>query len=81
MTGLERCLNKNSPAGAAFLLLPASEITYGSFHRTITLPEGVDKDKLNAEYRNGMLEITAPIAAAALPRKVEIKSLPGPATT
>ena len=55
------------------------EITYGSFQRSMLLPEGVDTDKLNAEYRNGILEITAPISAAALPRKVEIKSLPGPA--
>jgi HSP20 family protein len=52
------------------------EITYGSFARNILLPEGVDKDKLTAEYRNGTLEITAPIATNALPRKVEIKSIP-----
>jgi HSP20 family protein len=52
------------------------EISYGSFTRTLVLPEGVDKDKISAEYRNGMLEITAPIANAALPKRVEIKSLP-----
>ena len=51
------------------------EISYGSFQRLIELPEGVDKDKLTAEYRNGVLEITAPISAAALPRKIEVKSL------
>jgi HSP20 family protein len=51
------------------------EITYGSFTRNILLPEGVDKEKLTAEYRNGTLEITAPIATNALPRKVEIKSI------
>ena len=52
------------------------EITYGSFQRVIDLPEGVDKDKVTAEYRNGILEVTAPISAAALPRKIEVKSLP-----
>ena len=52
------------------------EITYGTFQRLIELPEGVDKDKLTAEYRNGVLEIAAPIAAAALPRKIEVKSMP-----
>jgi HSP20 family protein len=52
------------------------EISYGSFQRVIELPEGVDKDKVSAEYRNGILEVTAPISAAALPRKIEVKSLP-----
>ena len=52
------------------------EIVYGSFQRVIELPEGVDADKVNAEYRNGMLEITVPISAAAQPRKIEIKSTP-----
>ena len=56
------------------------EISYGSFARAISLPEGVDADKLTAEYRNGMLEITAPLATAALPRKVEIRALPAAAS-
>jgi HSP20 family molecular chaperone IbpA len=38
------------------------------------LPEGVLAEKLTAEYTNGVLEITAPVAAVALPRKIEIKS-------
>lgn len=50
------------------------EIAYGTFERTFTLPEGVSFEKLNAEYVNGVLEITAPVAAAVLPRKIEIKT-------
>ena len=49
------------------------EITYGVFERTLTLPEGVNVEKLMAEYVNGVLEITAPVAAAALP--IEIKTM------
>ena len=52
------------------------EIKYGQFERVLTLPEGVLADKLTAEYYNGVLEITAPMAVAALPRKVEIKTVP-----
>jgi HSP20 family protein len=49
------------------------EFAYGTFERTIELPEGVLAEKLVAEFVNGVLEITAPIAAAALPRKIEVK--------
>ena len=50
------------------------EIAYGVFERILPLPEGVNVEKLTAEYVNGVLEITAPIAAAALPRKIEVKT-------
>ena len=50
-----------------------TEIAYGVFERTVPLPEGVLAEKLNAEYSNGVLEITAPVAAVALPRRIEIK--------
>ena len=52
------------------------EFAYGKFERTWELPEGVTSDKINAEFVNGMLEITAPIAAVALPKKIEIKTVP-----
>ena len=49
------------------------EWMYDSFEREIALPEGVDREKISAEYRSGTLEITAPISAAALPRRIEVK--------
>lgn len=52
------------------------EFSYGRFERSIMLPEGIDTDKLTAEYKNGVLEIEAPISAAALPKRIEIKALP-----
>jgi HSP20 family protein len=52
------------------------EIAYGVFERILTLPEGVTAEKLTAEYVNGVLEIAAPVSAAALPRKIEVKTAP-----
>ena len=56
--------------------LMEQEVAYGVFERTLTLPEGVIVERLTAEYVNGVLEIAAPIAVAALPRKIEIKTTP-----
>ena len=50
------------------------EIAYGVFERILRLPEGLVAEKLVAEFTNGVLEVTAPIAAVALPRKVEVKT-------
>jgi len=52
------------------------EFTYGKFERALELPEGVMAEKMNAEYKNGLLEITAPMAVAALPKKIEVKTVP-----
>ncbi|MGN6592725.1 MAG: Hsp20/alpha crystallin family protein [Terriglobales bacterium] len=53
------------------------EITYGAFERTTTLPEGVQTDKIEANFRNGVLEISAPMSEKAMPRKIEIKQAEG----
>jgi HSP20 family protein len=50
------------------------EISYGKFERVLELPEGVNAEKLQAEYVNGVFEITAPVAAEILPRKIEVKT-------
>jgi HSP20 family protein len=54
----------------------SEEVAYGSFQRVFELPEGVLPEKLTAEYHSGVLEITAPVTEAALPRKIEIKLPP-----
>jgi len=49
------------------------ETSYGAFERTITLPEGVDTDKVHASYKNGVIEVTMPVKEAARPKKVTIE--------
>jgi HSP20 family protein len=52
------------------------EIAYGKFERVLPLPEGVSGEKLVAEYVNGVLELSAPVAVEAMPRKIEIRTTP-----
>jgi HSP20 family protein len=50
------------------------EFSYERFAREIVLPEGVETSKLTAEYKDGVLEVTAPLSESALPKKIEIKT-------
>src|SRR6185437_8162780 len=36
------------------------EYSYSSFSRSFTLPEGVNKDKIDASYDNGVLTLSLP---------------------
>jgi HSP20 family protein len=49
------------------------ERTFGSFSRTISLPAGVDHDKVSAAFKRGILTITLPKTAQALR---EMKKIP-----
>jgi HSP20 family protein len=49
------------------------EVSYGKFSRTIPLPEGVDADKVKANYKNGVLEITLPAPKQLASKKVQIE--------
>ena len=46
----------------------------GRFLRTIDLPADIEVDKAQADYRDGVLHVTLPKAAAARPKRVEIKA-------
>jgi HSP20 family protein len=43
------------------------------FHRTITLPEGVEADKIDATYRNGILMVRMPISEEHRPKRIAVK--------
>ncbi|MGH9476983.1 MAG: Hsp20/alpha crystallin family protein [Terriglobales bacterium] len=51
------------------------EITYGSFERIVPLPEGIQSDKIEANFNQGVLEISAPLSERALPHRIEIKGV------
>ncbi len=44
----------------------------GSFSRSLTLPEGVDAERITANFDRGVLEVRIPKPEARKPRKVEI---------
>jgi HSP20 family protein len=53
-----------------------SERSYGSFQRSFHVPDGVDRDKVEAGFSNGVLTITMPKTAKAVEqqKKVEVKA-------
>ena len=44
----------------------------GAFARSLTLPEGIDAEAVNATFDNGVLEVRIPKPVQAQPRKVQI---------
>lgn len=53
-----------------------SERRYGSVQRSVRLPQGIDLDKVEASFKNGVLTVTLPKTAEAQEktRKIEVKS-------
>jgi HSP20 family protein len=49
------------------------EHRYGKLERTVTLPPGVEPDKIEARLHNGVLEVHVPKAPGVKPRRIEVK--------
>jgi HSP20 family protein len=52
-----------------------SERSYGAFQRSFRVPEGVDPDKVEASFKNGVLTVTLPksVEAQKQEKRIEIK--------
>ncbi|MGB7622356.1 MAG: Hsp20/alpha crystallin family protein [Terriglobia bacterium] len=48
------------------------ERSYGTFSRSFTLPATVDQEKINAEYKDGVLKITLPKKAETKPKQIKV---------
>ena len=53
------------------------ERSFGSFSRSLTLPDGVDADRIEASFADGVLEVHIPKPEERKPRRIEISSSSG----
>ncbi len=51
------------------------EVCYGTFRRSLYIPERIKAEQIKARYHDGVLEITAPVDEKFLPRKIEVEEV------
>jgi HSP20 family protein len=52
----------------------AAERRHVRMERSVMLPPGIEPEKIEARYRNGVLEMHIPRKPEALPRRIEVKA-------
>ena len=50
------------------------ERSFGSFSRSFTLPEGIDVDQVQAELKDGVLNVVVPKKPEVQPKRILVKS-------
>ena len=48
------------------------EVSYGAFSRSVRLPDNLDLDRVDAEFKNGMVTITLPRIPEEKPKSIKI---------
>lgn len=51
-----------------------AERFYGRFQRSLTLPARVDPNKIQANYKDGVLTVTVPKSEEARPKQIQVKT-------
>lgn len=49
-----------------------SEISYGSYQRSFTLPSAVDENKVDAKFENGVLSLTLPKSVQSSTKQIAV---------
>ncbi len=49
------------------------ERSYGSFQRSFTLPSNIERDKVEAKFQDGILEVTLPKVETAKPKQIKVE--------
>ncbi len=66
---------RSAPAGIADEQFRRHERVWGSWERSLNVPERVQEDKVSAEFADGILKIHLPKAPETTPRQIQV--LPG----
>ena len=78
MISAERRSQRSQPAEAAAGDAAArplvSEFRYGTWSRSFRFPAPIDRDQLQARYRDGLLTVTAPKASTATTVSVQVEA-------
>lgn len=59
----------DAPEGAEYVV---SERPSGAYSRQIVLGDGLDVDTIRADYHDGVLTVTIPVAEQAKPRRIDV---------
>jgi HSP20 family protein len=65
-------IQKSSTNGEGEPQYRRAERSQGQFYRRFVLPDTVDSDKVNATGKDGVLTVTIPKQAKAMPRRIQI---------
>jgi HSP20 family protein len=55
-----------------------SERSYGKFYRIFALPPGLDAERIEANYEDGVLQLYIPKAESAKPRQIKVSNSSSP---
>jgi HSP20 family protein len=51
-----------------------TQLVYGRFYTAVTLPNGLDLEKMSCRLHDGILDIQVPVAEASKPRQIRIET-------